>query len=50
MTLEQIADAALALPSEQRELLAECLVESPADAEPNRVDRLWAADAKRRRD
>ena len=50
MTIEQIANAALALPSEQRALLAQCLVESLGADEPNRVDRLWATEAKRRRD
>ena len=50
MTIQQIADAALALPSEQRALLAERLVESLGAAESNRVDRLWATEAKRRRD
>ncbi len=50
MTIEQIAEEALALPSEQRALLADRLVESLDAAEANRLDRLWAAEAKRRRD
>jgi len=50
MTIEQIANEALALPSEQRALLAERLVESLDTAETTRIDRLWAAEAKRRRD
>ena len=50
MTMEQIADEALALPSEQRALLADRLVESLDAAEENRIDQLWATAAKRRRD
>ena len=50
MTIEQIAEEALALPSEQRALLADRLVESLDAAEVNRIDRLWITEAKRRRD
>ena len=50
MTLEQIAEEALALPSEARALLADRLVESLDAAEINRLDQLWAAEARRRRD
>lgn len=50
MTIEQIAEEALALPSEQRALLADRLVESLEAAEENRIDRLWITEAKRRRD
>ncbi len=50
MTIDQIAAAALSLPSEERALLADRLVESLDAAEANRLDRLWAAEAKRRRD
>jgi putative addiction module component (TIGR02574 family) len=50
MTLDQIAKEALALPSEARALLADRLVESLDAAEVNRLDKLWAAEAKRRRD
>ena len=50
MTMEQLAAEALALPSEERALLADWLVESLDAAEANRIDRLWAAEAKRRRD
>lgn len=50
MTIEQLAQEALALPSEQRALLADRLVESLDAAETNRLDRLWAAEARRRRD
>jgi len=50
MTIDQIAEAALALPSEARALLADRLVESLDAAEANRIDKLWATEAKRRRD
>lgn len=49
-TIEQLADEALAFPSEQRALLADRLVESLDAAEVSRLDRLWGAEAKRRRD
>jgi putative addiction module component (TIGR02574 family) len=49
-TVEQLTDEALALPSEQRALLADRLVESLDVAETNRLDVLWGAEAKRRRD
>jgi hypothetical protein len=50
MTIEQIAKEALALPSEARALLADRLVESLEAADVNRIDELWATEAKRRRD
>jgi hypothetical protein len=50
MTIDQLAEEALALPSEQRALLADRLVESLDAAEANRMDRIWATEAKRRRD
>jgi putative addiction module component (TIGR02574 family) len=50
MTIDEIAKEALALPSEDRALLADRLVESLDAAEVNRVDMLWAAEARRRRD
>jgi hypothetical protein len=50
MTLDEIAAEALALPSEARALLADRLVESLDAAEVNRIDKLWAAEAKQRRD
>lgn len=49
-TMEQLAEEALSLPSEERALLADRLVESLDAAEANRIDRLWASEAKRRRD
>ena len=50
MTIEQLATEALTLPSEQRALLADRLVESLDAAEVSRIDRLWATEARRRRD
>ena len=50
MTIEQIAEEALALPSEQRALLADRLVESLDASETSRFNELWATEAKRRRD
>jgi hypothetical protein len=50
MTIDEIAKEALALPGEARALLADRLVESLDSAEVNRIDRLWVAEAKRRRD
>ena len=50
MTVEQIAEEALALPSEARALLADRLVESLDPAEDGYLRQLWAAEALRRRD
>ena len=50
MTVEQIAVAALSLPSEARALLADRLVESLDPAEDGVVRQLWASEAKRRLD
>ena len=50
MTIDQIEKEALALPSEARARLADRLVESLTAAEVNRIDELWTAEAKRRRD
>lgn len=50
MTIEQLAEGVLTLPGEQRALLADRLVESLDAAEISRIDRLWATEAKRRRD
>lgn len=50
MSVEQIAKAALALPSEARALLADRLVESLDPAEDGDLRQLWAAEALRRRD
>ena len=50
MTIDEIEKEALALPSEARARLADRLVESLEAAADSRVDRLWATEAKRRRD
>ena len=50
MTIDQIAKEALALPSEARALLADRLVESLDAAGANRIDELWVAEARHRRD
>ena len=50
LTVEQIAEEALALPSEARALLADRLVESLDPAEDNYIQQLWATEARRRRD
>lgn len=50
LTVEQIVDEALGLPSEARALLADRLVESLDPAEDGYVRQLWAAEALRRRD
>ena len=50
MTVEQLVEKALELPSELRARLADLLVESLDNAAAGRIDQLWAAEAKRRRD
>lgn len=50
MTVEQIAEEALSLPSAARALLADRLVESLDPAEDETLRRLWATEAMRRRD
>lgn len=50
MTVEQIAEEALALPSEARALLADRLVESLDPAEDGYIRQLWMREAKRRVD
>jgi hypothetical protein len=50
MTIDEIAKVALALPSESRALLADRLVESLDAAKVGRIDKLWATEARRRRD
>ena len=50
MTIEQLAEAALALPSESRALLADRIVESLDVRELSKLDQVWAEEAKRRRD
>ena len=50
LTVEQVAEEALSLPSEARALLADRLVESLDPAEDACVRQLWVAEARRRRD
>lgn len=50
LTVEQITEEALSLPSEARALLAGRLVESLDPAEDGYVRQLWIAEARRRRD
>lgn len=47
---ERLTEQALKLPSESRARLADLLVESLDADELGRIDRLWTAEAKRRRD
>ena len=50
MSVEQLAEEALALPSDSRALLADRIVESLDAGALSDLDRLWGAEAKRRRD
>lgn len=50
LTLEQLAEEAMKLPTESRAVLADQIVESLDLAEPDAIQRLWAAEALRRRD
>lgn len=47
---DQLAEAAMNLPSESRARLADMLVESLDGNELREVDKLWIGEAKRRRD
>ena len=49
-TVEELAEQAMSLPSESRARLADLLVESLDANDLGRIDRLWVAEAKRRRD
>ena len=49
-TWEQLAEEAMTLSSESRARLADRLIESLDVGELGSVDRLWATEAKRRRD
>ena len=49
-TPEQIAQAALELPSEARALLADRLVESLDPSEDGQLRKLWGKEVRRRRD
>lgn len=48
ITVEQIAEEALSLPSEARALLADRLVESLDPAEDGYIRQLWIREARRR--
>ena len=50
LTLEQLAEEAMKLPPESRAVLADQIVESLDLAEPDAIQRLWTAEALRRRD
>jgi putative addiction module component (TIGR02574 family) len=50
MTVEQLTEEVLSLPSEARALLADRLVDSLDPAEDGHIRQLWAAEAARRRD
>jgi hypothetical protein len=50
ITVEQIAEQAMSLPGESRAELADLLVQSLEAAELGQIDRLWIAEAIRRRD
>ncbi len=49
-TVERLAEQAMNLPTELRARLADLLVESLDADELGQIDRLWIAEAKRRRD
>jgi hypothetical protein len=49
-TVEELVEQAMNLPGESRARLADLLVESLDAEELGRIDRLWAAEATRRRD
>lgn len=50
ITVEQLTEAVLLLPSEARALLADRLVESLDPAQDREIQALWVAEAMRRRD
>lgn len=49
-TIKKLAKQAMSLPTESRAQLADLLVESLDAEELGQIDRLWVAEAKRRRD
>ena len=49
-TVEQLAEQAMNLPAESRAKLADLLVESLDSDELGRIENMWVAEAKRRRD
>lgn len=48
--VEDIAAEAMSLPGEARARLADLIVESLDDEDIGAIDRLWGAEARRRRD
>ena len=50
MTVEELAEHAMTLPTEARARLVDLLVESLDADELGHIDRLWVAEARRRRD
>ena len=50
LTLDQITEEAMHLPASSRALLADKLVESLESEELDEIQRLWSAEAIRRRD
>jgi putative addiction module component (TIGR02574 family) len=50
LTLDQITDEAMQLPATSRAMLADKLVESLELEEPDEIQRVWSAEAIRRRD
>ena len=50
MTLDQITEEAMKLSADSKALLADELVESLDSEEPDEIERLWSAEAIRRRD
>ena len=50
LTFEELAEKAMQLPPSARALLADKLVESLDGLEADEMERLWAAEAIRRRD
>ena len=50
LTMEQLAEEAMRLPIAARALLVDRFVESLELAEPDEIQRLWSAEAIRRRD
>lgn len=49
-TVEKLAEQAMSLPSDARARLADLLVESLEGEDLGRIEQLWIAEAKRRRD
>lgn len=50
LTLDQLTEEALKLPADAKASLADKLVESLELEEPDEIQRLWTAEAIRRRD